>query len=173
MAGLDGGGLSGEAGGPAVTFLRQGWLHLALRLIVGGFFLYASLDKIVAPAAFARIVYQWQIVGPVAGNLVAVILPWLEALAGLLLIAGIWKRESALLIGLMLAVFIFAAVSVMARGIDVENCGCTSVSSKGSSVGPLLIGRNMALLASALVLAFVAPRVSESRTEAAAVPAPR
>lgn len=156
-----------------MTLLRQAWLHVVLRLLVGGFLLYASLDKIAAPAAFARIVYQWQIVGPVAGNLVAVILPWVEAVAGVLLIVGIWKRESAALIGLMLAVFIGAAISVMVRGIDVENCGCTSVSGKGSSVGLFLIGRNIALLVSALVLAFVAPRASESETEAAAVPAPR
>ncbi len=156
-----------------MTFLRQAWLHVVLRLLVGGFFLYASLDKIVAPAAFARIVYQWQIVGPVAGNLVAVILPWVEAVGGVFLIVGIWKQESAALIGLMLAVFIGAAISVLVRGIDVENCGCTSVSGKGSAVGLLLIGRNIALLASALVLAFVTPRASESRSEAAAVPASR
>lgn len=152
-----------------MRLLRHPWLHVALRLLLGGFFVYASLDKIAAPAAFARIVYQWQIVGPVAGNLVAVILPWVEALAGLLLIAGVWKRESALLMGLMLAVFIGAAVSVLVRGIDVENCGCTSVSGKGSSVGLLLIGRNVLLLAVAAILASVAPRTGETQAETAAV----
>lgn len=142
--------------------------------MVGGFFLYASFDKIADPKAFARIVYQWQIVGPVLGNLVAVILPWVEALAGGLLIAGIWKRESSVLIALMLVAFIGAAASVMARGIDVENCGCTSVSAAGggSSVGALLIGRNLLLLASALVVAFVTPRTSERPAEAPALAAP-
>ncbi len=154
-----------------MRLLRHPWLHVALRLLLGGFFVYASLDKIAAPAAFARIVYQWQIVGPGAGNLVAVILPWVEALAGLLLIAGIWKRESALLIGLMLAVFIGAAVSVLVRGIDVENCGCTSVSGKAGSVGLFLVGRNAVLLAVAATLAFVAPRAAEARADTTAVPA--
>ena len=80
------------------------------------------------PAAFAKIVYQWQVLGPVVSNLVAVILPWVEAVAGVLLIAGALEARvggrgrrpargrSSL-----------AAASVLARGIDVENCGCTSV----------------------------------------------
>jgi uncharacterized membrane protein YphA (DoxX/SURF4 family) len=98
-----------------------------LRLLLGAVFVYASLDKIWDPAAFAKIVYQWQVVGPVASNLVAVTLPWIEITAGLLLIAGVWKRESARVIALLLVVFIVAASSVLARGIDVLNCGCVSV----------------------------------------------
>ena len=42
-------------------------------------------------------------------NLVAVTLPWVELVAGLLLIAGVWKRESALVIALLLVVFLVAA----------------------------------------------------------------
>jgi len=158
-----------------VKLLRHPWVHVAVRVVVGGFFLYASLDKIADPRAFARIVYQWQIVGPVLGNLVAVVLPWTEALAGVLLIAGIWKRESSLVVALMLVTFIGAAASVMARGIDVENCGCTSVSGTGSasSVGFVLIARNLLLLGSVLVVAFVSPRTSEAAAEAPGLAAPR
>ena len=46
------------------------------------FFVFASLDKIASPAAFARIVYQWQVIGPVLSNVVAVTLPWVELVAG-------------------------------------------------------------------------------------------
>jgi putative oxidoreductase len=140
-----------------VRLLRHPALHLALRIGLGGFFLYASLDKIAAPADFARIVYRWQVLGPVPSNLVAVTLPWVEALCGLLLIAGVWRKEAAALVGLMLVVFIAAAASVVARGIDVENCGCVSVHGSGSAVGWLLIGRNLLLLAAAAVLALLAP----------------
>ena len=90
-----------------------------LRLLLGAFFVYASLDKIASPAAFAKVVYQWQVGGPVPSNLVAVTLPWIELLAGLLLIVGVWRREAALVIALLLVVFLVAAGSVMARGIDV------------------------------------------------------
>jgi len=142
-------------------------LELVLRLLLGAFFVYASLDKIWNPAAFAKIVYQWQVVGPVPSNLVAVTLPWVELLAGLLLLAGVWKRESALVVALMLVVFLVAAGSVMARGIDVANCGCVSVEKAEAAsswppawtkgVGWFLVSRNLVLLGVALAIAFVPP----------------
>lgn len=163
------------------ALLRHPRLHLVLRLLLGGLFVYASLDKIAQPAAFARIVYQWQIGGPVASNLVAVTLPWLELLAGLLLIAGAWKREAALVIALLLVVFLGAAGSVLARGIDVEDCGCTSVARTETpaswppawtrGVGWFLVSRNLLLLAGALVLAGVEPGRERSEAAPATEPA--
>jgi putative oxidoreductase len=148
--------------------LRHPLVHLLIRLLLGGIFVYASLDKIAQPPAFARIVYQWQIGGPVLSNLVAVTLPWVELTAGLLLIAGAWKREAALVIALLLVVFLGAAGSVLARGIDVENCGCTSLAKTEPTsswppawtrgVGWFLVTRNLVLLAGAVVLAGVEPR---------------
>jgi uncharacterized membrane protein YphA (DoxX/SURF4 family) len=138
-------------------------------------FLYAAIPKILDPAAFARVVYQWQVTPPVPSNVVAIVLPWVEAIAGLLLIAGIWKREAAATIAILLVVFLLAAGSVIARGSDVENCGCTSVAahtekSWTSGVGWFLVTRNVLMLAGALVLALVPPRSSLADTAVAAVP---
>jgi uncharacterized membrane protein YphA (DoxX/SURF4 family) len=163
------------------AFLRHPRLHLVLRLLLGGFFAYASLDKIANPAAFARIVYQWQIAGPVASNLAAVTLPWVELVAGVLLIAGAWKREAALVIALLLVVFLGAAGSVLARGIDVLNCGCTSVARTEApsswppawtrGVGWFLLTRNLLLLGGALVLVAVEPGREEEEGGPATAPA--
>ena len=149
-------------------------LQLVVRLLLGLMFVYASLDKIADPAGFARIVYQWQTVGPIPSNLVAVTLPWIELLAGLLLIVGSWKREAAAVVAVLLVVFIVAAVGVLVRGIDVDNCGCTSVAAASTApawppdwmrgVGWYLITRNLVLLAGALVLVFVEPRPEEVRS---------
>lgn len=143
-------------------------VQLVVRFLLGLMFVYASLDKIADPAGFARIVYQWQTAGPIPSNLVAVILPWIELLAGLLLIAGVWKREAAAVVAVLLVVFIVAAVGVLVRGIDVDNCGCTSVAAASTApawppdwmrgVGWFLVARNLVLLAGALVLVFVEPR---------------
>jgi uncharacterized membrane protein YphA (DoxX/SURF4 family) len=153
--------------------LRLPRVQLAIRLLLGAAFVYASLDKIADPAAFARIVYQWQIVGPVPSNVVAVTLPWIELLAGALLIAGVWKRDAAAVVGVLLVVFIVAAVVVLAQGTDVDNCGCTSVSAAGPAptwppdwmrgVGWFLITRNLVLLAGALFVAFVEPSGAEAQ----------
>jgi len=139
-------------------------LHLVVRVLLGLVFVYASLDKIADPSGFARIVYQWQVLGPVAANVVAATLPWVELVAGLLLIVGVWRREAAAVVAVMLVVFIAAAVFVLARGIDVDNCGCTSVAAAGATpawppdwmrgVGWYLITRNLAMLAGALLLVF-------------------
>jgi len=147
--------------------LRGPRFHLLLRLLLGGFFVYASLDKICNPASFARIVYEWQVAGPVPSNLAAVTLPWIELLAGLLLVGGVWRREAALVVALLLVVFLAAASSVLARGIDVENCGCFSVAKAEApsawppawtkGVGGFLVGRNLVLLGAASVLAFLSP----------------
>jgi uncharacterized membrane protein YphA (DoxX/SURF4 family) len=139
-------------------------------------FLYASHDKILDPPAFAKIVYEWQVFGPVPSNLLAVILPWVEALVGALLIAGLWTREAALVVAGLLLTFNLAAVSVIARGIDVENCGCTAVKAEPAGrspfrgVGWFLLTRNTALLAAALTLAFVSGREREGAL--APTPAP-
>jgi uncharacterized membrane protein YphA (DoxX/SURF4 family) len=155
-----------------VTLLASPRVQLVLRLLLGAFFVYASLDKIANPAAFAKIVYQWQVAGPVPSNLVAVTLPWVELVAGLLLIAGVWRREAALVVALMLVVFLGAAASVLARGIDVQNCGCVSVAKEAvesawppawtKGVGWFLIVRNLLMLAAALAIAFVKPAPAES-----------
>jgi cobalt-zinc-cadmium efflux system protein len=148
--------------------LRAPRLHIILRLLLGLVFVYASLDKIAHPSAFARIVYQWQILGPVPANVVAVTLPWVELVAGVLLLFGVWRRDAAMVLAVLLVVFLGAAVSVLSRGIDVENCGCTSVAAASAAgswppawmrgVGWFLIARNALLLGAALVLGLVEPR---------------
>ena len=147
--------------------LRSPRLHLLLRLALGGVFVYASLDKIAEPAKFARIVYQWQVLGPLPSNLVAVTLPWIELVAGLLLLTGLRRRDAAGVLAVMLIVFIVAAVWVLAHGIEVDNCGCTSVADVPETgawppawtrgVGWFLLTRNLVLLTGALVLLLVRP----------------
>jgi uncharacterized membrane protein YphA (DoxX/SURF4 family) len=151
--------------------LRSPRLQLAIRLLLGSVFVYASLDKIADPAGFARVVYQWQILGPAPANLVAVTLPWIELVAGLMLIAGAWKRDAAAVLGVLLVVFIVAALVVLVQGTEVDNCGCTSVAAAGPAptwppewmrgVGWFLITRNIVLLAGALLLACVEPARTE------------
>ena len=89
------------------------WLELVCRLLVGGVFVYASLDKILHPVVFAKVVYNYQMFPVPLSNLLAMILPWLELFAGLALIVGVLVTESALLTSGLLAVFIFAPGPLM------------------------------------------------------------
>ena len=145
-------------------WLGNVWLQRVLALGLGGVFVFASHDKIWWPERFARIVYHYQAVGPNAfvpalvPNLLAVTLPWVELVAGLALIFGVWRREVSLLTAVLLAVFIAAVSSTLWRGIDIENCGCFSLNSQGRAAGLALILEDLALLVAALALAFAPSR---------------
>jgi uncharacterized membrane protein YphA (DoxX/SURF4 family) len=152
-------------------------LHWVLAIAVGAVFVYASVDKILDPRAFAKIVYHYQVIGPsaslgfVPANLLAVWLPWLELLVGALLITGMWRREAAVLSAVMLVVFVAAVGSTLARGIDIQNCGCFALDDSGRAAGWKLIAGDLALLAAALVVAFVPTRAEDPATDAAPVTA--
>jgi uncharacterized membrane protein YphA (DoxX/SURF4 family) len=145
------------------ALLRHPALHWALGALLGGVFLYASLDKIANPRDFARIVYHYRLIGPsaalgfVPANALAVTLPWIEAVVGILLVTGVWRREAAAVAGTLLVVFIVAVGWALAQGIDIENCGCFTVSGAGRGAGLWLIAGDLGLLAAAAVLTFVRP----------------
>jgi len=156
-----------------VTALRHPIVHRVLALALGAVFVYASFEKIAQPRDFARIVYHYQVIGPsarlgyVPANLLAVALPWTEALAGLLLIAGIWRREAAAVVAALLVVFLAAVGWALHQGIDVENCGCFTVEGGGRGAGLKLILQDLGLLAVAALLAFLPPTAVPARARAA------
>ncbi|MEA1882775.1 MAG: MauE/DoxX family redox-associated membrane protein, partial [Candidatus Marinimicrobia bacterium] len=57
------------------------------RLIVGIIFIYASWDKIAHPAEFAKAIGNYHAVPFGLENMMAMVLPWLELLVGICLIA--------------------------------------------------------------------------------------
>jgi uncharacterized membrane protein YphA (DoxX/SURF4 family) len=96
---------------------------LVARIVLGGVFIYASLDKISHPELFAEAVYNYQLSPEVAVNLVALCLPWLELLSGGLLVLGVWVRGSSLILSGLMILFLGALGINLARGLDIH-CGC-------------------------------------------------
>jgi uncharacterized membrane protein YphA (DoxX/SURF4 family) len=153
-------------GGGALTSapLRHPYVGFALSLVVGGVFVYASLDKIAHPAEFARIVYHYRLlgpsrlVGPVPANLFAIVLPWIEVVTGVCLAAGLWRREAAIAAAGLLLLFVGAVSLALAQGIDIENCGCFTVTGTGRAAGARLIAGDLCLLVAALLVAWGPPQ---------------
>ena len=133
--------------------LQNDYLALLVRLILGIVFIYASLDKIVYPAQFARIIYNYHLLPGDLINLWAVVLPWTEFFCGLFLILGVYKDGAATILTGLMAVFIVAIAINLFRGVDLE-CGCFSVSSKAKSGALNLIYRDLVYLALGLYLLF-------------------
>lgn len=128
-----------------------GWLLLGLRLLAGIVFIYASLDKIVHPDQFARVIYNYKILPGELINLLAIWLPWLELFAGGFLILGLWLRASALLILLMLVIFMVAIGINVIRGVNLV-CGCFTTSPTAKAQGAELLLRDLGLFIAVLVV---------------------
>jgi uncharacterized membrane protein YphA (DoxX/SURF4 family) len=103
-----------------------------LRLILGAIFIYASLDKVLHPAEFAKVIANYQVLPQFAVNPLALMLPWIEFVGGVCLIIG-WQKLGAVgIIGGLLIVFMAALGAAWYRGIDI-NCGCFSTRQQETS----------------------------------------
>src|SRR5437870_3905353 len=81
-------------------------MGMLARWTVGGVFIYMGLHKILDPYAFLKLVRQYEISSnPLVINSIAAALPWFEVICGLLLVAGIAVRGSALVVLGMLLPF--------------------------------------------------------------------
>ena len=136
-----------------LSLLNNYYTVLVFRLILGGIFIYASLDKIAHPEQFAKIVYNYKILPHSLINIFAIILPWVELLCGLFLIAGIFVESSSAILSLLLISFVIALSANFLRGMDV-NCGCFSTDPKGKEEGAVLLLRDFVLLAIGLQIFF-------------------
>ncbi len=121
-------------------------VFVALRLVMGGVFLYASYDKILHPQAFAKAVYNYQILPDALVNLAALVLPWLEMLIGICLVAGVWLPGATAISTGLLAVFIGALIFNLARGLDIH-CGCFSTQTEAGPADIWTVARDIAFLA--------------------------
>ncbi len=104
------------------------------RWLVGLLFVYMGLHKALHPDLFLKLVRQYEMVSnPYLLNLIAAGLPWFEVFCGLLLLAGIAVRGSALMLLLMLTAFtplvlkralVLAAASATPLCLVKFDCGC-------------------------------------------------
>ena len=137
------------------------WLTIRVQLALGSIFVAAAVPKILDPPAFAHRVYNYRLLPGVAVNAAALVLPWIELLAGLALVVGFWKRTAAGIAGVLLLVFVAALSINLARRNPVE-CGCFDLKSQGKPRAELLadMRRTIARDAGLLVLVLQALAVN-------------
>lgn len=134
----------------------------ALRWLLGALMLWAAVSKLANPTDFLSSIYAYKT--PLPRSLLqvaAVVLPWLELLCGLLLIANVWSETAlATVIGL-LVIFVLATGQAWARGLDIS-CGCFNLEVFGADRSSKLLKfiesagfaflRNLVLVSLAVVL---------------------
>jgi len=123
-------------------FFHSDGFKVAVRLLFAGVFLVAGFNKITANhLAFAQSIESFQLVPAFAIEPLVHFLPAFEVVLGILLIGGIWTRESAALGTGLLAVFTGGLASVLLRGLNVD-CGCFGDLFGGGQVTWMTLVRN-------------------------------
>jgi len=136
------------------AFLNHSLVKLSARLILGGVFIYASIDKIAYPKEFASIVTRYQILPEKLAIYFAFLLPWVELFLGIFVILGFFVRESAISLSFLVLVFMIAILIRSLAG-PIGNCGCFSITPSGTSQSiAFLIFRDVLFLLCGLVLIF-------------------
>ncbi|QJB56228.1 MauE/DoxX family redox-associated membrane protein [Pseudodesulfovibrio sp. zrk46] len=104
-------------------------LYLALRIALGGVFVYAGLSKITDPDGFAMAIDGYGLVSWRIANLLARVLPVVEIVSGLGLIFDV--RGALGMIVAQLLGFVCVLAYGIHMGLDVD-CGCFGPNDPGA-----------------------------------------
>ena len=130
---------------------KIGIVYHSIRLILAGVFIFASIDKILHPQAFAQAVFDYQVLPGSLINLVALILPWLELLVGGSLLINRWMSGATSIVAILMSIFVGLIFFNLARGLDIS-CGCFSTNSDGNPMTKLTMFRDIFFLCLAFCL---------------------
>lgn len=136
--------------------LGSEWLRTRAQIALGLLFVFAAIPKLADPPGFAHMIYNYRLLPGSFVNLFALVLPWVELLAGVALLLGFWTRTSAALIALLLVVFT-AAISWNLLRENAIDCGCFDMAAAGKSVAARLSDMRWDILRDAGTLALAAP----------------
>jgi uncharacterized membrane protein YphA (DoxX/SURF4 family) len=101
---------------------------LLARVLLGGFFLAAGVQKLFLPQQTLSSVYSYQLPLPDGlAVLVAAALPWMEILLGAALLLRLWPGVTLAWTLLLLVLFLGLTTMAWARGLAID-CGCLDLS---------------------------------------------
>jgi putative oxidoreductase len=112
--------------------LTHPWLTIRVQIALGAIFVIAAWPKIADPPSFAHMIYNYRLVPSSLINISALVMPWVELLAGLALLLGLWKSAARTVITALLAIFI-VAISINLSRDNAIDCGCFNVADRGKT----------------------------------------
>jgi putative oxidoreductase len=140
-----------------------------VRSLIAVLLVWAGLSKLGDPVSSYTALLEYQIPSPrVLLKLVAVVLPWLELLCALMMLANFHRRLATLVVSVLFGVFLVLVSQAFVRGLNIA-CGCFNLILLGideasaaarfiESVG-FAFFRNLILLGGALYLLRTDPRL--------------
>jgi putative oxidoreductase len=122
-------------------------------MVLGGLFVYAGVQKHLAPYEFAEAILAYQLLPSALVGLMAATLPWIEMVSGFSLILGcllpsrrfynpfplgaVLRRSGLLLILGQSLLFVAVLLITMARGLKID-CGCGLFMDRQVGLGAIL-----------------------------------
>lgn len=126
-------------------------LIIILRVFLGAVFILAGAGKVVNPSAFAEDIDNYRMLPYVFVTFLAIVLPWIEICAGILLVFGKFLYGAGFTVIVLNIVFIIAISSALARGLSID-CGCFSLGTGAAKVGLLRLVEDFIFLAIAVYI---------------------
>jgi uncharacterized membrane protein YphA (DoxX/SURF4 family) len=123
---------------------------LLLRLVLALIFIFAAIEKIALPENFSVSISNYKLLPAEFINILAIIIPWIELVSGLLLLLGISVKENSAIITCFLIVFTIAIIISLFRGLNID-CGCFGTA-YGAQIGLLKVGENILLIIIGFIL---------------------
>lgn len=131
-----------------INLLSNKYLLFIFRIIIAIVFIYAGAEKISDPEAFAVSISNYKLLPTITVNLLAIYLPWLELVSGILLLLGISVKENSAIILSLLIVFTLGVIISLVRGLNID-CGCFGNDNK---IGLLKLFENLLLIIASVLL---------------------
>jgi putative oxidoreductase len=128
-----------------MKILHNRWVSVVVRVALGALFICSAWPKIADPPAFAQMVSNYKLLPDSLVSPAALVLPWLEMIAGTCLVAGIMRRAAALWVVVLLVLFVGALGINIARDVAVD-CGCFSVTASQKSHAELIASMKLDIL---------------------------
>ena len=98
---------------------------IAIRVFVGSIFILSGFIKLVEPLPnFIAIIDSFEFISHELGKKGAHVLPWVELVLGVHLVAGLWLRPVLISLWFMLSGFIGIVVAALVRKLPITDCGC-------------------------------------------------
>jgi uncharacterized membrane protein YphA (DoxX/SURF4 family) len=140
---------------PSVRSLWPDRAGTLMRWILGALFVYMGWTKAVHPELFLKLLRQYDLTSQsLLLNLIAATLPWFEVVCGVLLLAGVAVRGTALLVILMLVPFTVVVFERALAVADLQHIAFCAVSFDcGCGNGEVLICRKLVENAALVFLA--------------------
>lgn len=123
-------------------------------LILAAIFIYAGILKILRPDLLMTDILSYDILPYRLAYFASYFMPAFEVVLGVCVLWPRFRKESALLIFLLLIAFIAALISAWVRGLDIS-CGCFGASEIKANY-PWLITRDVLMALPCVYLIFSA-----------------